>query len=852
MSLIVAILTAISMSAIATNGVVKGGGCYYLASTRPEFGGSIGLIFYFANTVNASMNCVGLAEAIVYTLREYDFELIDGGVNDCIIFIGTQFESKTQVFLLICLIISLAAHIIGTFLPPTEFQSDRGITGSTLQANLFPDFRNGETFITVFGIYFPAMTGIMAGTSMSGDLKDPSKSIPKGTILAIIITTVIYTLAMVLPTVTAVRDATGKAAPIFSNVTHYFIPPSCAANQTCILYGPLVIMGIYASTLSSASGCLIGAPRVFQALCGDNIYPYLKFFHKGRGNNNDPFRAYFLTFFIAISIILIGDLNIISMIITNFFLAAFAITNFACFDATQAKSPGFRPGFRFYNKWLSLFGSVLCIIIMFVLSWMIALLTFGIFVLLFIYIRTKKSNINWGSSTQANSYRNALLALLKLSQIQEHVKNYRPQLLVLTGNPFARQALVDFAYSISKGQNLMICGHVVPYPPSVAATACIKKLNVELTQWLNDHRIRAFYCAVANRSLKSGVQSLLQTVGLGKMQPNILLMGFKTTWLSKLETAPDEVKDYIGVITDAFESDMSICVFRNGNEGLDHSVNLISSQDNFILKLPDLMLSDTKSSLSDDLNRGAPIRAHRPTTPIALSIAHLRASRSAENLRHSSSISSALSLRKEFGSKGLTQRRTKFGIKVKDGIIDVWWLFDDGGLTLLIPYLLADHASYLQGAQLRIFTITHNSATVDEEREKLENLLKRFRINFSEVQVLCDEDEKPLYPETEAEYAEFLKVLQPKVPENIFRMSEARTQRMMRSRELLLEYSSHSSLVVVQHQQATLKYCSTMPVAKKAILSSPIYLMWLEFLTKDLPPTLLVRGNQITVLTFYF
>ncbi|VDD92997.1 unnamed protein product [Enterobius vermicularis] len=866
-SFVVAILTAISMSAIATNGEVKGGGCYYLISRSlgPEFGGSIGLIFYFANTVNASMNCVGLAEAIVYTLNEYDLQLIDVLclMLQCIIFIGTDFESKTQIFLLVCLIVSLLAHILGTFMAPSQFQR------ATAKENLYPDFRNGETFITVFGIYFPAMTGIMAGTNMSGDLKDPSKSIPKGTIFAIIITTIIYTSAMVLPTITTVRDASGFSAPVFNNYTKAFIPPSCAANRTCTyglandyqlmhlqsIYGPLVIMGIYASTLSSASGCLIGAPRVFQALCGDNIYPYLQFFHKGHGSNNDPFRAYFLTFAIAAAIIGIGDLNMISMIITNFFLAAFAITNFACFDATQAKSPGFRPGFRFYNKWLSLFGSVLCIIIMFVLSWMTALVTFGIFVLLFIYIRTQKSDINWGSSTQANSYRNALMALLKLSQIEEHVKNYRPQLLVLTGNPFARQALVDFAYAISKGQNLMICGHVVPYPPSVAATACIKKLNTGLTHWLNEHSIKAFYCAVANRSLKSGVQSLIQTVGLGKMQPNILLMGFKTTWLSKLETAMDEVKDYIGVITDAFESDMSICVFRNGNEGLDHSVNLVSSQDYFILKLPDLMLSDPQSSLSDDLSRGASHRAHRPTAPTKVGKPRLRPCRSAENISHlhsmsprHASIASALSLLKDPGAKGLTQRRTRFGTRVKDGTIDVWWLYDDGGLTLLIPYLLSSHASYLQGAKMRVFTITHNPSIVEEEREKLESLLKKFRINFEEAEVLCDEDEKPLYPETEAEHEEFMAVLRKKVPDCILRMSETRTQRMMRSRELLLEYSSHSSLVIVC---VTREFFRTMPIAKKTILGSPVYLMWLDFLSKDLPPTLLVRGNQTTVLTFY-
>jgi amino acid transporter len=109
-------------------------------------------------------------------------------------------------------------------------------------------------------------------------------------------------------------------------------------------WAPLIIAGIVATTLSSASGCLIGGPRVLQALCEDKLFPYIKFFAKGHGKTNDPFRAYFLTVALAAGVILIGDLNAIAELITNAFLAAFAITNFACFDASTALSPGFRPG----------------------------------------------------------------------------------------------------------------------------------------------------------------------------------------------------------------------------------------------------------------------------------------------------------------------------------------------------------------------------------------------------------------------------------------------------------------------------------------------------------------------------
>ncbi|VDN57158.1 unnamed protein product [Dracunculus medinensis] len=535
----------------------------------------------------------------------------------------------------------------------------------------------------------------------------------------------------------------------------------------------------------------------FQALCADDIYPYLSYFRKGHGRNNEPYRAYFLTFVLAVAFISIGELNMISIIITNFFLAAFAITNFACFDATQARSP----------------------------------------------------DINWGSSTQANSYRNALLGLLKLMQMEEHVKNYRPQLLVLTGNPSARQDLVDFAYGIGKGQNLMICAHVVPYQTSVAATSCIKKLNTTFTQWFNEHKIKAFYCAVANRSLSKGVQSLLQTVGLGKMQPNIILMGFKTKWLKTCLADMGEISDYLGVIRDAFESQMSLCIFRNRNEGFDHSMSMMTSEDSSFLKLPDLMLSDSTSSLCEEFSRTQPeTKPKRPTTPTG-NLTHLRQSQSVENIRRlGGHRSTGFSQTFHMSLKDPTLKRqkrmtTKFTKRMKNGIIDVWWLYDDGGLTLLIPYLLTNQASYLEGANLRIFTITHDKLDCDREHENLVRLMKKFRIECSEVTVLCDDIEKQLYQETEDEYNEMISLLKSKkgiISDETIHMHEIRTRKLMRSRELLLEYSSQASLIVI-----------TLPLAHEDLVGNPLYLLWLELLSRDLPPTLFVRGNQTSVLTFY-
>ncbi|CAG7733915.1 unnamed protein product, partial [Allacma fusca] len=148
--------------------------------------------------------------------------------------------------------------------------------------------------------------------------------------------------------------------------------------------GGLIYAGCFAATLSSALASLVSAPKVFQALCNDKLYPYLEFFGKGYGKNNEPVRGYVLTFIIALAFILIAELNAIAPLISNFFLAAYALVNFSTFHASLAKPVGWRPTFKYYNMWLSLVGFVLCVAVMFLISWITALLTFA--AILFLYM----------------------------------------------------------------------------------------------------------------------------------------------------------------------------------------------------------------------------------------------------------------------------------------------------------------------------------------------------------------------------------------------------------------------------------------------------------------------------------
>lgn len=150
----------------------------------------------------------------------------------------------------------------------------------------------------------------MAGANISGELKDAQKSLPFGTMFAVILSGLVYIAIAWLLGATTLRD--GGAGGLFGD--------SIIMIRIAV-WGPLVIVGIFASTLSSALATLVGAPRILKAVCEDGIFKPLQYFAKGRAGDNEPIRGYALTFFVAVAGILIGDLNAIAPLITNFFLA---------------------------------------------------------------------------------------------------------------------------------------------------------------------------------------------------------------------------------------------------------------------------------------------------------------------------------------------------------------------------------------------------------------------------------------------------------------------------------------------------------------------------------------------------
>ncbi|XP_063044430.1 solute carrier family 12 member 1 [Engraulis encrasicolus] len=864
LSMVVTIITCLSMSAICTNGVVRGGGAYYLISRSlgPEFGGSIGLIFAFANAVAVAMYVVGFAETVRDLLVDYDALMVDE-VNDiriigCITVValllisvaGMEWEAKAQLVLLVILLVAIVNVFVGTFIPATPSKQSQGFFNyhlSILKENFMPDFRDNENFFSVFAIFFPAATGILAGANISGDLRDANEALPKGTLLAIIITGITYLGVALCVAATTVRDATGFNVTLgpgefcnFSTACEFGYDFSVCATTKCKYglmnnfqvmtmvsgFGPLIIAGTFSATLSSALASLVSAPKVFQALCKDKIYPGLGMFAKGYGKNNEPIPGYVLTFIISVAFIIIAELNVIAPIISNFFLASYALINFSCFHASIAKSPGWRPAYKYYNMWLSLFGAVLCCAVMFVINWWAALLTYGIEIILFIYVTyIRKPDVNWGSSTQAVQFVSAVNGALSLAGVDDHVKNFRPQCLVMTGSPMHRPSLLAIAHCLSKNFGLCVAGEVF----KGSRVDNLEEINSTIERnlgWIKKKKRKAFYNLVVDNNFRAGAATLLQAAGLGRLKPNTLIMGFKSDWKT---VDRQDVNNYVGVFHDSFDLEYGNVLLRIA-PGLDISHILMGNEG-----------MQQQAEPIQNGGRGISKKSKKSSDQVLTTRVSLNVTQSPEDAKKNQELMAA--------SKMFTGKMGK-------GTIDVWWLFDDGGLTLLLPYILTTRKKF-KDCKLRIF-IAGLPGRLQQDKEEMEMLLKKFRIMCTDIHVIPDMNATPestslkafddmIAPfrlnegNTGSAQAEAMRKENPwKISDTELESFREKTNLQIRLNELLQEKSKTAKLIIV-----------SLPIARKGSISDYLYMAWLDILSKNLPPTLLIRGNHKSVLTFY-
>eukprot|EP00161_Ancyromonas_sigmoides_P016765 TRINITY_DN4508_c0_g1_i1.p1 TRINITY_DN4508_c0_g1~~TRINITY_DN4508_c0_g1_i1.p1 ORF type:complete len:665 (-),score=247.85 TRINITY_DN4508_c0_g1_i1:240-2234(-) len=645
--------------------------------------------------------------------------------------VGVGWVVKFDYVQIVLLCLAILLVFLGSFFNSTD--PTVGFVGSgseAFSANLGSEFRDGETFWSCLAVFFPAVTGIMAGANISGDLRDAQVAIPKGTIWAVGVSSIVY-----LALTWAVGASYLRGPPDVD--WGLYMDKLMMTNMS--LWAPIVYVGVICATLSSALASLVGAPRVLQAVARDNLFPVLKVFGNGHGVNNEPYEAYLLTVAVATVCIFAGDLNSIAALITNFFLISYTLINYSCFAASFSESPGWRPRFKFFNHYVALLGTLICIAFMFLISWITSLATFFIGGLIYKYIEHRKPDVNWGSAGQATAHISAVRRALALDKIKSHVKNFRPQFLVLTGAPAERPHLVAVALQMAKrGTALVICGNVV--------TGVFKEQRQALRQlredtYLRRHKCKAFIEVAIAPTLAEGARILIQGSGLGTaLRPNTMVLGFLKDWGHRDAAVAES---YVSVIGDAFDLEMGVMIMRN------------------VQSLP----------LQPD---GSPLKGSSP--PV--------------------------------------------------GTIDVYWLSDDGGLSILLPYLITQH-QYWAKTTLRLLTRADPDKRdeIEFEMARVVSLLNKFRIE-AEVVLLPEIDDAPSVTAV-AEY------------EGKFGIeASARSRQYIRIGETVRANSLGAKLV----------FC-TLPVPAENTPAA-MYLSWIDTMSYNAPPMILVRGNQQSVLTF--
>uniref|UniRef100_A0A672SJR4 Solute carrier family 12 member 7-like n=1 Tax=Sinocyclocheilus grahami TaxID=75366 RepID=A0A672SJR4_SINGR len=872
-------LTAISMSAIATNGVVPAGGSYYMISRAlgPEFGGAVGLCFYLGTTFAGSMYVLGTMEIfLTYIMPNAAvFKAETGEPNGMqnnmriygtcclaimalVVFVGVRYVNKLALVFLSCVMLSIMAiyagviqsaikppdsqvcllgnrtlqnskfdkclktEVINNVTTPTKLwtlfcegdlgnatcneyftqnnltviQAVPGLLSGVISDNMWAHYgqdkkiveKEGKsseqtsdntseisyyvlndftTFFTLLvGIYFPSVTGIMAGSNRSGDLRDPQRSIPTGTIMAIATTSFIYISCVVLFGAcidgVVLRDKYGESVRGTLVVATLAWPSSW-----------VIVIGSFFSCCGAGLQSLTGAPRILQAIARDGIMPFLQVFGHSR-SNGEPTWALLLTAAICEIGILIGSLDNVAPILSMFFLMCYLFVNLACAVQTLLRTPNWRPRFKFYHWSLSFLGMSLSLSLMFVSSWYYALVVLLISGCIYKYIEYRGAEKEWGDGIRGLSLNAAQYALIKLEEAPPHTKNWRPQLLVLlkldSDLGVKHPRLLSFNSQLKAGKGLtIVC--------SVLEGTYMARENIKAAMAME--KTKGFCHVVVSSNQRDGFSHLIQSAGLGGMKHNAVLIAWPANWKQA-------------------ESSLS--------------------WKNFI-----------------------------------------------ETVRETTAVHQALLVAKNIDTFPTNQDR------LAEGTIDVWWIVHDGGLLMLLPFLLRQHKVWRR-CKMRIFTVAQMDDNSIQMKKDLQMFLYHLRldakvevvemvrynfdqhkpkINYNSHATLNDKatptsDRVHMTWTKEKLISERNRLREANMTvRDIFNMKPDQTNvRRMHTAVKLNE-------VVVNKSQGAQLVLLNMPGPPKNKGGDENYMEFLEVLTEGLDRVLLVRGSGREVITIY-
>ncbi len=531
MAVSITFLTTLSICAIATDRVVRTGGAYFMISRSLgiETGGAVGIPLYFAQALSVALYTIGFAESIVNAFGRFNetyIALIVTILVAVLAITSAKIAIKAQYFIMAIIALSLVSLAFGSPLEVTQLEPWGTDTG--------------ESFWTVFAVFFPAVTGIMAGVNMSGDLKEPTKSIPTGTLAAVGVGYLIY---MALPFVLATR---ADASTLVENPL---------IMQQIAFWGPSILLGIWGATLSSAIGSILGAPRILQALARDRVLPrWLSFLGKGSGPNNEPRIGTAITLGIVTVAVMVGDLNLIAPVLSMFFLTTYLVLNIAAGIEGFLDSPSFRPLFAVHWSF-SLLGALGCLAVMFLINPVATIIAGLVVAAIFLWIQRRELTSTWGDAR-----RGIWMILLRTSlfQLGHHPdpRTWRPHMLVLSGAPTRRWGLIELADGLNRNRGLFTIASILPMDSRSIRQQ--QQMEKSINDYLQERNIQALVRVLTAQDPFVGVERLVEIYGLGPIVPDTVLLGNNET--------PENRSSYCQLIRALHRAERNVIIYREKSQ----------------------------------------------------------------------------------------------------------------------------------------------------------------------------------------------------------------------------------------------------------------------------------------------
>lgn len=718
--------TLSSISALATNGEMQKGGCYYLVSRSlgSTYAGAIGIIMIIGHAASISGNYYNLGRIIVdlypfdITKSRFGDSVLIQFISSCVVlgfqFLGVKFMVILMVFLLAALAIGIGFMFAGfatNKTSPSGFYE--GFSAHRFKENWKPA---GITFdLTMFYI-LSSMNGVITVADYSGSF--PAKqAIPYGGYAALGTSTFFFLLMMFM--------ISGCAN--FSN-----LPDSPAAFMN-VSAKPLVsYIGFMCAGIGSAITMTLGGSRIITQMVKDGLLPkFINF----KMINNESVGANIIIAILGFSFSFVQTREMIQSLQNIFFLIPIALVNLALYLTDSQHNPGFRPVYKFYNKWFSLFLVFVCLSRAVLVNWIIFLCVVAFLGLLVLfYHKCVKQHDSWGSILSNHVFYSTMKECLKLYNIPPHVKTYRSNIIFITKKkPNECMHAIDFINQLLSGHGMAAVGRV----NITTERPNIRKLIKERAESFiaADDSYHVFYDITCAPTFHEGVRDFLLTAGIGMMRPNTLCLEFPEEWNTS------ECEEFFRTLGTAFDANFSVTVLRH---------------------LDRFMQVDRK------------------------------------------------------------------------GTVDVWWLADDGGLTLLLPYLLCREKQW-KNAQLRIMTLCFIDEKQDFQKtqERMEHLLYKFRIKAEVITIeVSVANEQPSLLAKQ----KWINIVgqQPKDEQQ-----DLLTNRYLLLSDLIRNYSASSSFIAL-----------TMLVPRETT-NPKIYLGWLDLLSFLDVPFLFVRGNGENTLSWH-